>query len=31
MKFPPRLGEDNEKVFGAMGYDVAELRMKGVI
>ncbi|MDE3091281.1 MAG: CoA transferase, partial [Chloroflexota bacterium] len=31
MKFPPRLGEDNEKVFGALGYDIAELKEKGVI
>jgi crotonobetainyl-CoA:carnitine CoA-transferase CaiB-like acyl-CoA transferase len=31
MKFPPRLGEDNEKVYSALGYDAAELKEKGVI
>ena len=31
MKFPPRLGEDNERIFGALGYDVAELKERGVI
>ena len=31
MKFPPRLGEDNEKVFGALGYDLSELARRGVI
>ncbi len=31
MKFPPRLGEDNEKVFGALGFDVAGLKDRGVI
>ncbi len=30
LKFPPRLGEDNEKVYGALGYDAAELKRKGV-
>lgn len=29
--FPPRLGEHNEAIFGALGYDVAGLRAKGVI
>lgn len=31
IKFPPRLGEDNEKIFGALGYDARELRARGVI
>ncbi|MBI5653329.1 MAG: CoA transferase [Chloroflexi bacterium] len=31
MKFPPRLGEDNERVYGALGYDVAKLKERGVI
>lgn len=31
IKFPPRLGEDNEKIFGALGYDVRELKANGVI
>ena len=31
MKFPPRLGEDNELIFGGLGYDIAELRGRGVI
>ena len=31
MSFPPRLGEDNEKVYGAMGYDVAQLKARGII
>ncbi|MDL1896523.1 CoA transferase [Anaerolineae bacterium CFX7] len=31
IKFPPRLGEDNEKIFGALGYDVGELKANGVI
>ena len=31
VKFPPRLGEDNEKIFGALGYDVDALRTRGVV
>jgi len=31
IKFPPRLGQDNEKIFGALGYDVGELKANGVI
>lgn len=31
LKFPPRLGEDNERILGALGYDVAELKAKGVV
>jgi crotonobetainyl-CoA:carnitine CoA-transferase CaiB-like acyl-CoA transferase len=31
MKFPPRLGEDNERILGALGYNVEELKAKGVI
>ncbi len=31
MKFPPRLGEDNERIFGALGFDVAGLRGRRVI
>lgn len=31
MKFPPRLGQDNEKVYGALGLNVAELSARGVI
>ena len=31
MKFPPRLGEDNERILGALGHDVAELKERGVI
>jgi hypothetical protein len=31
MKFPPRLGQDNERIIGALGYDVTALRARGVI
>jgi len=31
MKFPPRLGEHNELVFGALGSDIAGLRARGVL
>ncbi|HET8577496.1 MAG TPA: CoA transferase [Methylomirabilota bacterium] len=31
MKFPPRLGEDNEKILGGLGYDVARLAERGII
>lgn len=31
MKFPPRLGEHNEKVFRAMGLDLNGLKERGVI
>ncbi|MBI4790292.1 MAG: CoA transferase [Chloroflexi bacterium] len=31
MKFPPRLGEDNEGIFGALGYDAQELKKRGVV
>lgn len=31
VKFPPRLGEDNEKILGALGYDVGELKERGII
>lgn len=31
VKFPPRLGEDNEKIFGALGYDARALNERGVI
>ncbi len=31
LPFPPRLGEHNETVFGALGYDVSALRERSVI
>lgn len=31
LSFPPRLGEHNEAVLGALGYDVADLRARSVI
>jgi formyl-CoA transferase len=31
MEFPPRLGEDNEAIYGAVGLDVKALKEKGVI
>jgi crotonobetainyl-CoA:carnitine CoA-transferase CaiB-like acyl-CoA transferase len=31
MRFPPRLGEDNEKILSALGYDVKELHERGVV
>ena len=31
VKFPPRLGEDNEKILGGLGYDVRALQERGVI
>lgn len=31
LRFPPRLGEDNERIFGALGWDVGELKAKGII
>ena len=31
MKFPPRLGEHNEEIYGALGYDVRRLKEHGVI
>ncbi len=31
MRFPPRLGEHNERVFGALGYDVVGLKARSVI
>jgi crotonobetainyl-CoA:carnitine CoA-transferase CaiB-like acyl-CoA transferase len=31
MKFPPRLGQDNERIIGALGYDITALRAKGVV
>jgi len=31
MGFPPRLGEHNEPLFESLGYDVAQLRARGVI
>ena len=31
MKFPPRLGEHNESIYGALGYDVTDLNQRGVI
>lgn len=31
MAFPPRLGEHNERIIGALGYDVAGLQEKGVL
>ncbi|MFQ5419119.1 MAG: CaiB/BaiF CoA transferase family protein [Anaerolineae bacterium] len=31
LPFPPRLGEHNEGVFGALGHDAAALKEKGVI
>jgi crotonobetainyl-CoA:carnitine CoA-transferase CaiB-like acyl-CoA transferase len=31
MKFPPRLGQDNERIIGALGYDVTALKAKGVV
>src|SRR3989304_4473073 len=31
MEFPPRLGEHNEVVFGALGCDVAALQSKGIL
>ncbi len=31
MKFPPRLGEDNETILGGLGYDVSSLAGRGII
>lgn len=31
MKFPPRLGQDNEGIIGALGYDITALRAEGVV
>lgn len=31
LKFPPRLGEDNDNIFGALGYDVQGLEERRVI
>ncbi len=31
LKFPPRLGEDNERILGALGYDMRALKTRGVI
>jgi len=31
MKFPPRLGQDNEKIYKALGLDIIELSARGVI
>jgi formyl-CoA transferase len=31
MSFPPRMGEHNELIYGALGHEVSELRAKGVI
>ncbi len=31
LKFPPRLGQDNERIYGGLGYDVAALSTRGVI
>jgi formyl-CoA transferase len=34
LRFPPRLGEHNEAVYGALGYspsEVADLRRRGVV
>jgi crotonobetainyl-CoA:carnitine CoA-transferase CaiB-like acyl-CoA transferase len=31
MRFPPRLGQDNERIIGGLGYDVTALRAKGII
>ncbi|MCX6059769.1 MAG: CoA transferase [Chloroflexi bacterium] len=31
LEFPPRLGEHNEVVFGALGCDVAALRSQGIL
>jgi crotonobetainyl-CoA:carnitine CoA-transferase CaiB-like acyl-CoA transferase len=31
MKFPPRLGEDNEKILGGLGYAVSSLADRGII
>jgi len=31
MEFPPRLGEHNQVVFGALGCDVATLQSQGIL
>lgn len=31
IKFPPRLGQDNENILGGLGYDVNALRERGVV
>ncbi len=31
LKFPPRLGEDNDEILGALGYDVQGLKERGVV
>ena len=31
MRFPPRLGEHNVEIYGALGYDAAKLKERGVI
>jgi formyl-CoA transferase len=31
MKFPPRLGEDNERIIGGLGYDVTRLKTQGIV
>ena len=31
LSFPPRLGQDNARVYGALGYDADALRARGVI
>jgi crotonobetainyl-CoA:carnitine CoA-transferase CaiB-like acyl-CoA transferase len=31
MRFPPRLGEDNAKIYSALGFDVAGLKARGTI
>jgi crotonobetainyl-CoA:carnitine CoA-transferase CaiB-like acyl-CoA transferase len=31
MKFPPRLGQDNERIYKAVGLDATELEARGVI
>ncbi len=31
LTLPPRLGEQNEAIYGGLGYDVGELREKGIV
>jgi hypothetical protein len=31
LSFPPRFGEHNQEVYSKLGYDVEELKGKGVI
>jgi len=31
LTLPPKLGEQNEKIYGRLGYDIAELREQGLV